>query len=107
MTAVRHGSATAVGRVRSNTEDSCVVAEPLFAVADGMGGHAAGEVASQEAVEVLTERFAGGPATVDTLVHAVAEANRAVWDRASDDSELRGMGTTVTAVALVMQDGEE
>src|SRR3954451_24299044 len=107
MTALRYGSATDVGRGRSNNEDSYVVAEPLFAVADGMGGHAAGEVASQEAVEVLKGEFEAGSATVDSLVHAVAEANRAVWGRAADDTDLRGMGTTVTAVALVVEDGEE
>jgi PPM family protein phosphatase len=58
--AVRVGAATDTGRVRSENEDSYVVASQVFAVADGMGGHAAGEVASAMAVTILTERLADG-----------------------------------------------
>ena len=73
------------------------MAESLFAVADGMGGHAAGEIASEVAVESLQE---SEPTTVDALEEAVRRANRAVWERASDDPELRGMGTTLCVIAL-------
>jgi hypothetical protein len=72
----------------------------LFAVADGMGGHAGGEVAASIAVEALEGGFARTP-TIDGLVAAVQEANRAVWERGSHDQALRGMGTTVVAAALV------
>ena len=106
MTELRVGSATDVGQVRTNNEDQLLVGDHLFAVADGMGGHAAGEVASLTAVEALKAAFEGH-ASADGLADAVREANRAVWRRAAEQSELRGMGTTVTAVALVDEDGEE
>ena len=73
------------------------MAESLFAVADGMGGHAAGEIASEVAVESLQ---ASEPTTVEALEEAVRRANRAVWERASDDPDLRGMGTTLCVIAL-------
>jgi protein phosphatase len=100
MTRLRFGSATDVGRVRQNNEDDLLVAEPLFAVADGMGGHAAGEVASGIAVHVLAERF-GADHSADGLAEAVRAANRAVWERAQAEAGHRGMGTTLTAIALV------
>ncbi|MEY2568852.1 MAG: family protein phosphatase [Actinomycetota bacterium] len=106
MTQLRVGSATDVGRVRTNNEDELLVGEQLFAVADGMGGHAAGEVASLTAVEALKAAFQTDR-TADGLAEAVREANRAVWRRASEQPELRGMGTTVTATALVDDEGEE
>src|SRR5438874_1963246 len=103
MTRLRYGSATDVGKVRSNNEDQLLVAEPVFAVADGMGGHAAGEVASQAAVDALYAAFAhhDEPITTGELVEAIEIANRAVWQRSVENTDLRGMGTTLTAVALV------
>ena len=83
--------------MRSNNQDAVLVAETVFAVADGMGGHAAGEIASQVAVESLQ---ASDASTVEALAEAVRLANRAVWERASDDPELRGMGTTLCVIAL-------
>jgi protein phosphatase len=106
VTRLRSGSATDVGLVRTNNEDQLLVADDLFAVADGMGGHAAGEVASLTAVEALRAAF-GRNRSPDGLADAVRHANRAVWDRAREDRELRGMGTTLTAGALVDEDGEE
>ena len=105
MTRLRAGSATDVGRIRQNNEDSLLVSSPLFAVADGMGGHAAGEVASSIAVETLAERFHVDH-SANGLADAVRAANRAVWERAQADHHLRGMGTTITAVALV-KDGDD
>ena len=104
MTALRWGSATDVGRVRDNNEDQLLVAEPLFAVADGMGGHNAGEVASQVAVDTLRTAFDDAPHTPEGLAGAIEAANEAVWERASSGQEFRGMGTTVTALALVQDD---
>ena len=100
MTVVRSGSATDVGRVRMVNEDRVLESPTLFAVADGMGGHAGGEVAAAIAIESLDRGFTQAP-TIDGLVAAVQSANRAVWERGADDEALRGMGTTVVAAALV------
>src|ERR1700679_1067519 len=105
MTQLKFGSATDVGLVRANNQDRFLVAEPLFAVADGMGGHAAGEVASATAVTALKEAFTERPP--DGLVAASRAANRAVWDQAQADTELRGMGTTLVTLALVGEVGSE
>ena len=107
MTRLRAGAATDTGRVRQNNEDNLLVSERLFAVADGMGGHSAGEVASQVAIDALRTAFNGDP-TLDGLVGAVVRANQAVVVKAGEDPEYNGMGTTLTAVALVPgADGEE
>ena len=102
MTALRHGSASHTGMVRTVNQDSSLVAEPLFAVADGMGGHAAGDVASQVAIEAL--RLNAEP-TAEGLVHAIRVANRAVWEKSVAEPSMRGMGTTMCAVVLVPSDG--
>ncbi len=102
MIALRAGSATDVGQVRSNNQDRLLEANPVFAVADGMGGAAAGEVASATAIEALQAWFAAIDApTPDDLIRGAEKANRAVWDRAEANSEMRGMGTTLVALALV------
>ena len=89
MTTLRYGSATDVGKVRTNNEDQLLVAEPLFAVADGMGGHAAGEVAALAAVEALKVAFERHqPASATTLAEAVSDANRAVWERSAGNPDL-------------------
>lgn len=100
MTVLRSGSASDVGRVRSVNEDHLLETGDLFAVADGMGGHAGGEVASSLAIDVLHQAFGTAP-TADGLVEAVRRANQAVWERSHRDAEVRGMGTTLTAAALV------
>ena len=106
MTALKTGAVTDVGRVRTNNEDQLLVADNLFAVADGMGGHAAGEVASQVAVETLRDAFAENP-TATGLIEAVRTANENVIQRAESDAATRGMGTTVCAAALVpAEDGD-
>jgi len=96
------GSATEVGRVRSNNQDQLLMASRLFAVADGMGGHVAGEVASLTAIEALAAGFDRDP-TAAGLLAAVKRANRAVWDKAQRDTSLRGMGTTLVGLALVSE----
>ena len=105
MTRIRSGAATDVGRVRRNNQDNYVDDEPLFAVADGMGGAAGGEEASRTAVAALRATFEADP-SVDGLADGVREANRAVWEKARQRPDLRGMGTTMTAVALVEHDEE-
>jgi protein phosphatase len=92
------GAATDVGRVRDGNEDAYLVddAMGLVAVADGMGGHRGGEVASATALEALRAAVNGGR----PLREAVEDANRAVFDKAQTDDSLRGMGTTLTAATL-------
>jgi PPM family protein phosphatase len=92
--------ASDTGRRRRRNEDNYVVAPPLFAVADGMGGAQAGEVASQLAASALEAGDSdglGGTKRIDALIQ---EANRRIYDRASTDPTASGMGTTLT-VALV------
>jgi protein phosphatase len=97
VTALRAGASTDTGQVRANNQDAILVAEPVFAVADGMGGHAAGEIASQVAIESLQDDDAS---TLAGLEASVRRANRSVWERASADPDLRGMGTTLCVIAL-------
>lgn len=105
MTRFAWGAATDTGRVRQANEDSLLTVDGLFAVADGMGGHKAGEVASHLAVETLRDEFTA--AGTDVLVAAVQGANRALVERSADDPELTGMGTTLCAMALVDADGRD
>lgn len=91
------GSATDIGRVRERNEDSMLVDPPLYVVADGMGGHRGGNVASQIAVETI-ERLGGEGR--GSLADHVRDANRAVWERSVEDQRLSGMGTTVTAIQV-------
>ncbi len=93
------GSRTDVGCVRDHNEDSLVVRPPLFAVADGMGGHAAGEVASEIAVNVLAELAPEHPDGA-ALQNAVEEANREIIRASRDGRGREGMGTTMTACML-------
>ena len=105
MTRLVVGSATDVGMVRSNNQDQYLVAGGLYAVADGMGGHAAGEVASLTAIEALRAAFDRDQHhTADSLVNAAKTANRAVWDQARANRGMLGMGTTLVALAVVEDD---
>ena len=93
------GSRTDIGCLRDHNEDSLIVTPPLFAVADGMGGHAAGEVASEIAVHVLAEHAPEHP-DGEALARAVEEANHEVMRAARDGRGREGMGTTMTAAVL-------
>ena len=100
MTALGHVAViTDTGRRRRRNEDAYVCEPPLFAIADGMGGAQAGEVASRLAAAALKESGAetGGEERIFDLIQ---EANRRVYDRSSTDPSTSGMGTTIT-VALV------
>jgi protein phosphatase len=101
------GAATSIGKVRASNEDAFLAAADrgLFVVCDGMGGAAAGEVASQMAVQTIGAEVAGAtlqqgstrglqPRTTQ-LGHAIEAANRAIYERALGESEHAGMGTTV------------
>ena len=100
MTGLGHvGVITDTGRRRRRNEDAYVCEPPLFAIADGMGGAQAGEVASRLAAAALKESRAdaGGEHRIYDLIQ---EANRRVYARSSTDPKTSGMGTTIT-VALV------
>lgn len=93
------GSRTEVGHVREHNEDSLVVTPPLFAVADGMGGHEAGEVASEIAIKTLAELAPEGP-DGEALARAVVAANLEVIKAPRKGIGREGMGTTLTAGIL-------
>ena len=93
------GARTDVGCVRQHNEDSLIVAAPLYAVADGMGGHAAGEVASEIAIQTLMQN-APSIANRDVLVQAIQTANLAIIDAANRGVGKPGMGTTLTAAVI-------
>jgi serine/threonine protein phosphatase PrpC len=89
------------GRRRRRNEDAYVLAPPLFAVADGMGGAQAGEVAARLATAAFREYHeADDLAGEERLAAIIQEANRRIFERARVDSEVSGMGTTVTAALL-------
>ena len=90
-------AATDIGQVREGNEDSYLLLDPLYAVADGMGGHRGGEVASSLALQTVQELF---ERREGSLAEQVQEANHAVFERSQADREVAGMGTTLTA-ALV------
>jgi PPM family protein phosphatase len=100
---VNIGFATHPGRKRRHNEDSYVVEPPMFAVADGMGGAKAGEVASGLAAAALREAGTDGRSGEERVTQLIQEANRRVFRRANEDRDASGMGTTMT-VALV-EDG--
>jgi PPM family protein phosphatase len=95
---------TDVGRVREANEDAYYVGTTLVAVADGMGGHLAGEVASATALEPVRAldgtRFDDGQDAIEALRDAVVQANDTVSQMAEDDPAYRGMGTTLTAAII-------
>lgn len=101
---LRAGGATDVGRLRNINQDRFVLLpdRDLFIVADGMGGHQGGEVASKLAVETVQESYQD--ATADALIEAISVANHRIRDEGDADPDLRGMGTTVVALALMPEE---
>src|SRR5918911_592951 len=99
MSLGRTAGLTDTGRKRRHNEDSFVLSPPVFAIADGMGGAKAGEVASELAVEALREAPSDGDGE-GRVVSLIQEANRRVYERALEDSAASGMGTTMTLALL-------
>ncbi len=95
------GAETDVGKVRERNEDGYLVQPPLYAVADGMGGHRGGAVASQLALDSLRSTFRKHG---DSLGRQVRDANDAVFERSIEDRAVAGMGTTLTAIQI---DGDQ
>ncbi|CAN5203843.1 protein phosphatase 2C domain-containing protein [soil metagenome] len=98
------GAATDTGRRRAHNEDSFLARVPIFAVADGMGGHSAGDIASAAVVSRLSEAVIEPFTDADTIERGLRAATVDIG-RAADEKEL-GVGTTVTGVALSVQDDE-
>src|SRR5580693_1004916 len=90
-----HGAATSVGRVRQVNEDSYLAVPPLFVVADGMGGHGSGDLASRIAIEEMSACVALRPLFAEAVLTALEHANRHIIER---DAANR-MGTTVAGLA--------
>ncbi len=88
---------TDTGRQRKANEDNLLVREPLFVVADGMGGARAGEVASQTAVDAFEPGLPQGGSAEERLAEVIGGANERIHEMAQSDEQLAGMGTTVTA----------
>lgn len=103
---MRVGSLTDIGKVREINQDcfSVETERGVYIVADGMGGHAAGEKASQTAVEIITERLGDGVAAasngqlLDAIQTAIQDANREIINASMEDASMRGMGTTATVI---------
>ena len=98
--ALRYAARSDVGLVRSNNQDSAYAGSHLLVVADGMGGHAGGDVASSVAIGRLASLDSETPASdiVATLEESVLKANQEILRRARDEPQLRGLGTTITAL---------
>ncbi len=106
MTSTRAHAVSDVGLARSNNQDSGYSGHVLYAVADGMGGHAGGDVASALAIRALAELdrpYASAGDAEMSLRRGLLEAQETIGDMVAEHHELAGMGTTVSAIALLDQ----
>src|ERR1700733_6527209 len=92
-----HGAATSVGRVRQVNEDSYLAVPPLFVVADGMGGHGSGDLASRIAIEEMSAGVALRPLFAEAVLTALQHANQHIIERDTASK----MGTTATGLAAL------
>lgn len=104
---LRWGATTHQGRVRQGNEDAFMACPNLFVVADGMGGHNAGEVASAMAVASLSAGAGQGIKSPSELELLIRIANAAIYTASTTYADQRGMGTTITAVARLNNDESE
>lgn len=104
---LRVGAATDTGRVRDHNEDAALAEGGLFVVADGMGGHAAGEVASGIVVETMRDLLSRADLTSDDITRQLCEANERILETVQAHPEQQGMGTTASGLALVSAGGAD
>lgn len=98
---IETGARTDVGRVRNMNQDAYLVADPLYGIADGMGGHAAGDVAAETAVSTVKTMFhEQPPQKAEDLAAYLEKANANVHRKATEDAQLQGMGTTFTLIHI-------
>lgn len=107
MLTMTSAARTHVGNVRTSNEDSMLVADRFVAVADGLGGHASGEVASRIAVERLKELDQQDTAHPEDVIAAIQDANRRIVTETHRHPEHQGMGTTVTGLGIVDVGGSQ
>ncbi len=91
-------SRTHVGNVRQSNQDTIILGQNLYGVADGMGGHLAGDIASRMTADLLAEALKGLEPRTDTLQESIGRINEQVFERQKNDVSLRGMGTTLTVL---------
>ena len=96
-------SRTHVGNVRPTNQDTVILGPGLYGVADGMGGHLAGDIASRMTAELLADGLKGLEPDAGVLRQKIAHVNAQVYDRQRQDMSLHGMGTTLT----VLWEGEQ
>ena len=104
---LRVGAATDTGRVRDHNEDSALAEGGIFLVADGMGGHAAGEVASGIVVATMRELVGRAELTSDDVTRQLVRANEGILGAVRSHPEQKGMGTTAAGLALVTAGGAD
>jgi PPM family protein phosphatase len=100
------GAASHTGLVRERNEDSALRIQDLFAVADGMGGHAAGDVASRLAIAALMRLGGRDDIAPDDVVAAIAAGNHDILAAIEVDERQAGMGTTLTGLAIIDRSGD-
>lgn len=93
---IRYAWRTDVGRIRKNNQDSVILGNGLFGVADGMGGHNGGEIASAGLRDGLLRETEGKEPSSELLTESVKKVNYEIWDQQEKDASLTGMGTTLT-----------
>jgi protein phosphatase len=104
MPALRWGSASDVGRFRTANEDSFWASDGVFAIADGMGGHAAGEVASALAISEVSQLADLSIRHPDDILELIGRANEKIVDAGSRRRDRFGMATTLTGICFVSED---
>ena len=107
MNYLNWGAASDCGRVRSVNEDSYLASPPVFVIADGMGGHAAGDVASRIAVDAFKQFVSRSAVAVSDALAGVEGANASILASAGANGAMSGMGTTVTGLVRVMAAGAD